>query len=99
MLRMKFFLHRFPANPHLVRERMGGIGYFVLERLNKMLPQAVLSNQDTRDVIRAIDAILEHVPHKIPQIQLFDIYNDLIGHNSTRNYPETRTAQIVQIGQ
>ena len=62
VLSMKWFLHRFSERPHLVREKIGGIGNIVLERLNRILQQAVWSRQGTRDVIGAIDAILDHLP-------------------------------------
>ena len=62
VLCMKWFLHRFPAKPHLVRESMGGIGDTALERPQRVLPQSILSKQDTKEVIGAIDAIVEQLP-------------------------------------
>ena len=62
VLSMKCSLDRFPANPHLVREKIGAIGKIVLEKLHSILPHAVWSKQDTCDVIGATDAILEHLP-------------------------------------
>ena len=59
---MEWFLHRFPAKPHLVRETMGALGDIALERLQRVLPQAIWSKQDTTEVIAAIDAILEQLP-------------------------------------
>ena len=58
VLSMKWILHRFPAGPHLVREKMGGIGKIAQGRLNRIIPQAIWSKQNTRDVIGTIDAIL-----------------------------------------
>ena len=59
VLCMKWFLYRFPAKPHLVRESMGGIGDIALERLQRVLPQEIWLKQDTTEVIGAIDAILD----------------------------------------
>ena len=62
VLSMKWFLHRFPAGPHKVRETMGATGNIALEGLQRILLQATWSKNELKDVIAAIDAILEHLP-------------------------------------
>ena len=62
VLSMKWFLHRFSARPHGVREKLGGIGNIVMNKLKTVLPYAIWSKKDTRDVIGAIDTILDQLP-------------------------------------
>ena len=59
---MKWFLHRFPARPYKVQEVMGAAGDIVLERLLRILPQHRWDAQDSRDLVSAINAILELLP-------------------------------------
>ena len=61
-LSIKCFLQRFPKSPYQVRETMRAIGNVAVGRLQRILPQAIWSKEDTRDVIRAIEAILEQLP-------------------------------------
>ena len=62
ILSMKRFLHRFPATPYKVRKVMGGAGDIALSRLSTILRQHKWSKQDAKDLVSAINAILEHLP-------------------------------------
>ena len=90
---MKYFLQRFPASPHPVRETMRVVEKIVLERLEGILPQATWSNQDTTGAIEAIDssgaiAILN------PKDPIFETWHDLIGHIGTTNYTLSRNTRF-----
>lgn len=64
-LATKWYLHKFPQKPHLVRENGGEEGEAALESLERLLRKESLSKNEETEVVSAVDLILEKVPNKM----------------------------------